>query len=101
MAGVSDWLEGAREDGGLLIPADPTKHGCDLILNAEHVEVHAGDEAGAALGWDELDSIYRPLDGLQRPVALRGVGDGDRRRTLEAHGGQRARDQACTAVATR
>jgi len=63
MAGVSDWLEGAREDGGLLIPGDPLKHGCDLILKAEHVEVHAGEEAGAALGWDEMDSIYRPIDG--------------------------------------
>lgn len=64
MAGVSDWLEAARDEGGLLIPANPTKHGCDLILKAEHVEVHAGDEAGAALGWDELDSMHRPLDGF-------------------------------------
>ena len=47
-----------------MIPGDPPKHGCDLILKAEHVEVHAGEEAGAALGWDELDSVYRPWDGF-------------------------------------
>ncbi len=65
MAGVSDWLEGARDEGGLLIPGDPAKHGCDLILKADHVEVHAGEEAGAALAWEELDSLHRPLDGVR------------------------------------
>ena len=50
-------------DGGLLVPADPAKHGCDLILRAAHVEVHAGAEEGAALAWEEFDSALRPIEG--------------------------------------
>ncbi len=63
MAGVSNWLEGARDEGGLLVPGDPAKHGCDLILRSGQVEVHAGEEAGAALAWEEFDSALRPNAG--------------------------------------
>jgi hypothetical protein len=59
---VSSWLEGAKDEGGLLIPADPAKHGCDLILRSGQVEVHAGDDAGAALAWEQYESRHRPLD---------------------------------------
>ena len=62
---MSDWLQAARDEGGLLIPGDPAKHGCDLILRTDQVEVHAGEEAGAALAWEEFDSPHRPLDGAR------------------------------------
>jgi hypothetical protein len=62
MFGATEWMEGAAEDGGLLVPGNPAKHGCDLILRSGQVEVHAGEEEGAALAWEEFDSVHRPLD---------------------------------------
>jgi hypothetical protein len=60
--GATAWLEGATDEGGLLIPGHPARHGCDLILRSSQIEVHAGEEEGAALAWEEFDSAHRPLD---------------------------------------
>jgi hypothetical protein len=50
----STWLAEATEDGGLVLPGWPADDACDLILRADQIEVHAGEEAGAALAWDEF-----------------------------------------------
>jgi hypothetical protein len=51
--GVSNWLEGARVDDGLFVPADPAKHAVDLLLASSHVELQAGSATGV-LRWEDF-----------------------------------------------
>jgi hypothetical protein len=53
---LSRWLQGARFEGGLLIPGHPSRHACDIRLAVEGAHIVA-DDLDALLLYEHVDRL--------------------------------------------